>query len=136
MNILETKRKYLAQGKVWTTSMEKRYNAALLKEKQKVFAGFAIPFPAEIETKFNEYVAKGNANAEVYLDNLCQSEIQYALDHYAEVLYKKLIEEYHGETIYERELKKIVGKYGIKELVNAGLIECCKAYRGNKLYAI
>lgn len=136
MKILEAKSVYASQGKSWTPALEKRYNAALLKEKKDMFADFAIPFPAEIEAKFNEYVAKGKANPEVYLDNLCHTHIQYALDHYAEVLYKKLIAEYHGETIYEKELKKIVGKYGVRELIKAGYIELCKAYRGNKLYAI
>ena len=57
MNILEAKKECLEQGKVWTSSMEKRYNAALLKEKKDMFADFAIPFPAEIEAKFNNLFA-------------------------------------------------------------------------------
>lgn len=136
MKILEAKSVYASQGKSWTPALEKRYNAALLKEKKDMFADFAIPFPAEIEAKFNAYVAKGKANPEVYLDNLCHTHIQYALDHYAEILYKKLIEECESETIYERELRKIVGKYGIRELVKAGYIKIHKSYRGNILYAI
>jgi len=136
MNILEAKSEYLSQGKPWTPSLEKRYNAALLKEKQKLFSEMEIPFPKEIETKFYEAIAKGNRNAEVYLNNLCHSHIQYALDHYAEVLYDKLIAEHGGDTIYEREMKKILGRYGTKELIKSGLVECCGAFRGDKLYAI
>lgn len=135
MNILEKKPEYVAQGK-WTDPLEKSYNKALIKEKKQLFKEMEIPFPSEIETKFWDAVSKGNKNAEVYLDNMCHTHIKYALDNYAEVLYQKLISEYHSETIYERELRKIVGKYGIKELVKGGLIEFRGSFKGNKLYAI
>ena len=51
MNILEAKPEHQAKGK-WTAKMEERYNAALLKEKQRLFAELEIPFPSEIEAKF------------------------------------------------------------------------------------
>lgn len=136
MNILEAKSEYAAQGKTWTASLERRYNRALLNAKKDLFEDMEIPFPKAIETKFYAAIEQGNRNVEVYLDNLCHSHIKYALDHYAEVLYDKLIEEYAGETIYERDMKKILGKYGTKELIKSGLIESCGVYRGNKLYAI
>ena len=136
MNILEAKSAYAAEGKPWSTSLEKRYNAALLKEKRNLFADFELPFPEEVASKFNEYVAQGKGNAEVYLDNLCHSHLQYSLDHYAEVVYNKLIAEYDGETIYEREMRKLLGKYATSELIKSGLIECCGSFKGNKLYAI
>lgn len=136
MHILLMKADYQSKGKPWTPALEERYNAALLKEKQKLFDEFEIPFPSEIETKFYDAVAKGNRNLEVYLDNLCQSYIQHALDNYAQILYNKLIAEYDGETIYEREMRKILGKYGTKELIRSGLVECCDCFKGNKLYAL
>ena len=135
MNILEVKPEYVAQGN-WTEPLETRYNKALIKEKKQLFKEMEIPFPSEIETKFWDAVSKGNKNAEIYLENLCHSHIKYALDNYAKVLYDKLISEYDGETIYERELQNLVGKYGIKELTRSGLIQCCGSYRGNKLYAL
>lgn len=136
MNILEAKSVYAEQGKPWTADHERRYNAALLQAKRELFADFEIPFPKEIAIKFEEYVASGKPNAETYLDNLCHSEIKYSLDHYAEVVYNKLIAEYHGETIYEREMKRILGKYATKELIKSGLVECCGSYKGSKLYAL
>ena len=135
MNILEAKPTYQAQDK-WTARMEERYNAALLKEKQKLFSELEIPFPSEIEAKFSEYVSKGNKHPEVYLENLCHSYIKYALDHYAEILYQKLISNYDGDTIYESEMHKILGKYGTHELIKSGLIESCGSYKGNRLFAI
>lgn len=136
MNILLMKEEYKAKGKPWTEALEKRYLAALLQEKRNLFDDMEIPFPKSIETKFYEVVAKGNRNAEICLDQMCHKYIEYALDNYAKVLYDKLITEYDGETIYERELKKIVGKYGINELVKAGFIELQGCFRGSKLYAI
>lgn len=136
MNILVMKEEYKAKGKPWTEALEKRYLAALLQEKQDLFHDMEIPFPKEIETKFYEAVAKGNRNAEICLDQLCYKHIQYALDHYAEVLHDKLIEEHPCETIYEREMKKILGRYGTKELIKSGLIELQGSFRGEKLYAI
>lgn len=136
MNILEAKAVYESQGKSWTASMEKRYNKALLNAKRELFKEMEIPFPKEIEDKFYDAVAKGNRNVEVYLDNLCHTYIQYAFDHYAEVLYDKLIAEHDGETIYEKEMQKILGKYGAKELIRSGLVKFQCAYRGSKRYAI
>ena len=136
MNILAMKADYAAKGKPWTESLEKRYNKALLEEKYDLFKDMEIPFPSEIESKFSEYIAKGNKHPEVYLDNLCHSYIKYALEHYAEILYDKLIAAHAGETIYEREMQKILGKYGAKELIKSGLVELQGSFRGSKLYAI
>lgn len=136
MNILVMKEEYKAKGKPWTEALEKRWLAALLQEKRDLFDDMEIPFPKSIETKFYEAVAKGNRNAEICLDQMCHKYIEYALDNYAEVLYGKLITEYDGDTIYEKELKKLVGKYGITELTKAGLIKLQGCFRGQKLYAI
>lgn len=135
MNIIESKSEHISQGK-WTAKMEEQYNTALLKEKRKLFAEMQIPFPSEIEAKFADYISKGNKHADIYLENICHSYIQYAFDHYAEVLYQKLIADHGSETVNEREMRKILGKYGAKELERSGLVKFMCLKNGYKVYAL
>lgn len=151
MNIIEKKAHCAENHLRWTASDERKYNKAILNEKRDMFADFRIPFPEDIASGFNAEVVKGNKNAEVYLDNLCQSYIQFALDNYGKVMHELIKSVHGGETIYETEIMNILKKefhissiedrretcrLAIKEMVKANLIECQGSYKGDKLYAI
>lgn len=151
MDIIE-KKAYCTENHLrWTASDEKRYNKAILNAKRDMFEDFRIPFPEDIATSFNAEVAKGNKNAEIHLDNLCQSYIQFALDNYGKVMHELIKSVYDGDTIYEMDIMIILKKefhisskadrketcaLAIKEMVKANLIECQGSYKGEKLYAI
>lgn len=151
MDIIE-KKAYCAENNLrWTASDEKRYNKAILNAKRDMFADFRIPFPEDIATSFSAEVAKGNKNAEVHLDNLCHSYIQFALDNYGKVMHELIKSVHRGETIYETEIMNIIRsefhitapkerqetfRLAMSEMVKANLIECQGSHRGEKLYAI
>lgn len=151
MNIIE-KKAHCAENHIkWTARDEKLYNRAILNAKRDMFEDFRIPFPEDIATNFNAEVAKGNKNAEIYLDNLCQSYIQFALDNYGKVMHELIKSVYDGDTIYEMDIIRILKKefhisskadreetcrLAIREMVKANLIECQGSHRGEKLYAI
>ena len=151
MDIIEKKAHCAENHLRWTASDERRYNKAILKAKREMFADLCIPFPEDIATSFNAEVSKGNKNAEVYLDNLCQSYIQFALDNYGKVIHEFIKSVYDGDTIYEIDIMRILKRefhpssvedrnetcrLAIREMVKANLIECQGSHRGDKLYAI
>ena len=151
MDIIEKRERCIHNHLRWSALDEKRYNKAILKEKREMFADFHIPFPEDIATSFNAEVAKGNKKADVYLDNLCQSYIQFALDNYGKVIHELIKSVYDGETIYETDIMLILKRefhissredrektcrLAIREMIKANLIECQGSHRGEKLYAI
>lgn len=151
MNIIEKKAHCTENHLRWTAADERKYNRAILNAKRDMFVDFCVPFPEDIASSFNAEVAKGNKNAEVYLDNLCQSYIQFALDNYGKVIHEFLKSVYDGETIYETEILRLLKKefhiasakdreetcrLAVREMVKANLIECQGSYKGDKLYAI
>ena len=79
---------------------------------------------------------KGKGFAANYLDRLCHSYIQYALDNYPKVLYELVKANHPSDAVYDYVLKKEIGDYGLNELIKANLIECCGTFNGSKLYAI
>ena len=151
MDIIEKKAHCAENHLRWSASDEKRYNKAILKEKREMFADFNIPFPEDIATSFKAEVAKGNKRADIYLDNLCQSYIQFALDNYGKVIHELIKSVYDGEVIYELDIMRILKsefhissredreetcRIAIREMTKANLIECKGSHRGEKLYAI
>lgn len=151
MDIIEKKVHCAENHLRWTASDERKYNKAILNAKREMFADFHIPFPEDIATSFNSEVAKGNKNADVYLDNLCQSYIQFALDNYGKVIHEFLKSVYDGNTIYETDIMRILKsefnisskadreatcRLAVREMVKANLIECQGSRKGEKLYAI
>lgn len=151
MNIIEKKARCTENHFRWTAADERKYNKAILNAKREMFEDFRIPFPEDIATSFKAEVAKGNKKADIYLDNLCQSYIQFALDNYGKVIHEFIKSVYDGETIYETDIMRILRKefspaswadhneacrLAISEMIKANLIECQGSYRGDKLYAI
>lgn len=151
MDIIEKKAHCAENHLRWSASDEKRYNKAILKEKREMFADFNIPFPEDIATSFKAEVAKGNKKADIYLDNLCQSYIQFALDNYGKVIHELIKSVYDGETIYESEIMKILKRefhisnlrdriitcnMAIDGMLDANLIVYQESKKGDRLFAI
>ncbi len=136
MSLPMSKSECLKHGIKWTASKERQYNAALIKEKRKLFKELCIPFPAEIETKFYAAIDSGKKDVETYLDNLCQSKIIYAYDNYTKVIYEHLCANCKDEILSEKDIKIIVGKYGLSELKKANLLDPCNKSKTNRLYRI
>ena len=110
----------------------------IIVEKMEVFKDFNIPWSNSLEIKYRAHKKEhGRLKAEIYLDNLCQSYIQYALDHYADVVLEAVRARHpKAETIYADIIKEEVGSYGLNELIKANKIEYCGSFKGRKLYAI
>lgn len=108
-----------------------------IAEKKRLFKDFGIPWCPQIETEYKaKKREKGKEFAANYLDRLCHSYIQYALDNYPKVLYELVKANHPSDAVYDYVLKKEIGDYGINELIKANLIECCGTFNGSKLYAI
>ena len=108
-----------------------------IAEKKRLFKDFGIPWCPQIETEYKaKKREKGKECAANYLDRLCHSYIQYALDNYPKVLYELVKANHPSDAVYDYVLKKEIGDYGINELIKANLIECCGTFNGSKLYAI
>ena len=151
MDIIEKRERCIHNNLRWTDADQKRYNKAILKAKREMFEDFYIPFPESIACSFNAEVAKGNKNAEIHLDNLCQSYIQYALENYGQVIYDHIKMVHNRETIYETEIMRIIRKsfrtsdledrknacrIAIKEMLKANLIEFQGFNRGDAQYEL
>lgn len=111
---------------------------SLIAEKKDLFKDFGIPWCPQIETEYKaKKREKGKEFAANYLDRLCHSYIQYALDNYPKVLHE-LVKANHpkADAVYDYIIQREVGAYGFNELIKANLIECCGSFNGNKLYAI
>ena len=111
---------------------------SIIAEKKRLFKELNIPWSNQIEKEYKAYKKEnGEAKAEIYLDNLCQDYISYALDHYAAVIHESLKANHpKAETLDDYVIQKEIGKYAMAELIKANLIECCGSYKGAKLYAI
>ena len=108
-----------------------------IAEKKRLFKDFGIPWCPQIETEYKaKKREKGKEFAANYLDRLCHSYIQYALDNYPKVLYELVKANHPSDAVYDYGLKKEIGDYGLNELIKANLMECCGAYNGANLYAI
>lgn len=108
-----------------------------IAEKKRLFKDFGIPWCPQIETEYKtKKREKGKEFAANYLDRLCHSYIQYALDNYPKVLYELVKANHPSDAVYDYVLKKEIGDYGLNELIKANLIECCGTFNGSKLYAI
>lgn len=151
MDIIEKRERCIHNNLRWSSIDEKRYNKAILNAKRDMFEDFRIPFPEDIATSFKAEVAKGNKNADIYLDNLCQSYIQFALDNYGKVIHELIKSVYDGETIYESEIMKILKRefrisnlrdriitcnMAIDGMLDANLIVFQGAKKGDRLFAI
>lgn len=108
-----------------------------IAEKKRLFKDFGIPWCPQIETEYKaKKREKGKEFAANYLDRLCHSYIQYALDNYPKILYELVKANHPSDAVYDYVLKKEIGDYGLNELIKANLIECCGTFNGSKLYAI
>lgn len=129
-----SKAECLERGLEWTPKRESLYNAMYLGEKRDYFRHFCLPFPDDFEDKFYElYKKKGDAAYESF-DIMCGNRRMDDSERIAEVWVDYLKRNYRGKALYDRELKKLVGKYVLSEIEKSGLIEPVKVWRGSKLY--
>ena len=129
------KRECLAQGLKWTPLREKKYNEYLLMEKRQVFKELRIPFPTEIEVKFYAAINNGS-NAEIYLDNICRSYINYAYENYAKILREYILAESESKLFTKNDIIKLVGKDGLQELCKAGMVRLRIADGKTEMYEV
>lgn len=129
-----SKAECLKRGLAWTPKREKAYNDLYLGEKRDYFRHFCLPFPDDFVDKFYElYKKKGDAAYRTF-DVMCTNRCLDDSDRIAEVWIEYFKRNYHGKTMYDRDLKKKCGKYVLSEIEKSGLIEPVKVWRGAKVY--
>ena len=126
----------LKNGIKWTPERARVYYAFILAEKRRLLKEMLIPFPAEIEKKFNAVIKNGDKDPEVYLNHICRNYIHYAYDNYAKVLCDYINTESEKKLLTKQEIIRMVGRYGFEELCNAGMVRLRISEYRNEMYEV